>query len=175
MGISWGGYWGFIWNRWYLKPWNESGTLREKGRIEQSSRPEFWSTPCSEFGKIKKSQHRRLKRSEHETGSEARVASQEPSEESLPIRRKWITVWNITDILSKMRTKTWPRFSSVGGIVVLDKNSVRTGEYAYYIAHGTLLNVMCQPGWEESLRENGYYVYVWLSSCTIHLKLSQPC
>ena len=30
----------------------------------------------------------------------------------------------------------------------------------YYIAPGTLLNVMCQPGWEQDLRENGYmYMY----------------
>ena len=27
---------------------------------------------------------------------------------------------------------------------------------AYCIAHGTLLSVMCQPGWEGGLRENGY-------------------
>ena len=28
------------------------------------------------------------------------------------------------------------------------------------IAHGTLLNVMCRPGWEGGLRENGYmYMY----------------
>ena len=26
----------------------------------------------------------------------------------------------------------------------------------YYIAHGTLLNVMWQPAWERSLGENGY-------------------
>ena len=26
----------------------------------------------------------------------------------------------------------------------------------YCIAHGTLLNVMWQPGWEQSLGENGY-------------------
>ena len=24
------------------------------------------------------------------------------------------------------------------------------------VAHGTLLNVMCQPGWEAGLGENGY-------------------
>ena len=30
----------------------------------------------------------------------------------------------------------------------------------YYTAHGTLFNVMWQPGWEGSLGENGYvYVY----------------
>ena len=30
----------------------------------------------------------------------------------------------------------------------------------YCIAQGTLLNVMWQPGWEESLGENGYkYMY----------------
>ena len=30
----------------------------------------------------------------------------------------------------------------------------------YYIAQGTLLNVMWQPGWEGSWRENGYiYMY----------------
>ena len=30
----------------------------------------------------------------------------------------------------------------------------------YFIAHGTPLNVMCQPGWEGGLGENGYvYTY----------------
>ena len=34
----------------------------------------------------------------------------------------------------------------------------RAGTYS--IAHGTLLNVIWQPGWEGSLGENGYmYVY----------------
>ena len=34
-----------------------------------------------------------------------------------------------------------------------------------YIAHGTLLNVMCQPGWERGLGENGYmYIYVAVPS-----------
>ena len=33
----------------------------------------------------------------------------------------------------------------------------------YCIAHGTLLNVMCQPGWERGLGWNGYmYVYGWV-------------
>ena len=26
----------------------------------------------------------------------------------------------------------------------------------YCLAHGTLLNVMCQPGWERGLGKNGY-------------------
>ena len=31
---------------------------------------------------------------------------------------------------------------------------------AYCIAHETLLNVMCQPGWDVDLGKNGYmYVY----------------
>ena len=35
----------------------------------------------------------------------------------------------------------------------------------YYIAQGTLLNVMWQPGWEGSWRENGYiYMYDWVPS-----------
>ena len=30
------------------------------------------------------------------------------------------------------------------------------------ITHGTLFNVICQPGWEGSLGENGYmYMYGW--------------
>ena len=34
-------------------------------------------------------------------------------------------------------------------------------QVSYYIAQGTLLNVMWQPGWEGSLGENGYmYMYV---------------
>ena len=33
-----------------------------------------------------------------------------------------------------------------------------------YIAQGTLLNVMWQPGWEGSLGENGYmYMFDWIS------------
>ena len=33
-----------------------------------------------------------------------------------------------------------------------------------YTAHGTLQNVMWQPGWEGSLGENGYmYMYDWVS------------
>ena len=42
-----------------------------------------------------------------------------------------------------------------------------------YIAHGTLLNVMPQPGWEESLGENGYIsMYGWdpmLSTWNYHI------
>ena len=35
----------------------------------------------------------------------------------------------------------------------------------YCIAHGTLLNVMCQPGWERSLGENRYMcMYGWVPS-----------
>ena len=38
----------------------------------------------------------------------------------------------------------------------------------YCIAHGTLLNVMCQPGWERGLGENGYmYMYGWVPSLFI--------
>ena len=34
-----------------------------------------------------------------------------------------------------------------------------------YIVHGTLLNIMCQPGWEWGLGENGYmYVHGWVPS-----------
>ena len=33
------------------------------------------------------------------------------------------------------------------------------------IAHGTLLKVMCRPGWERGLGENGYmYMYGWVPS-----------
>ena len=36
-------------------------------------------------------------------------------------------------------------------------------QVSYYIAQGTLLDVMWQPGWEGSLGENGYmYMYVWV-------------
>ena len=51
---------------------------------------------------------------------------------------------------------------------------------SHIIAHGILLNVMWQPGWEGSLGENGYmyicvyiYISVWLSFFAVHLKLSQ--
>ena len=38
----------------------------------------------------------------------------------------------------------------------------------YCIEHGTLLNVMCQPGWERGLGENGYmYMYGWVPSLFI--------
>ena len=34
---------------------------------------------------------------------------------------------------------------------------------SYSIAHGTLLNIMWRPGWEESLGENGYmYMYGYI-------------
>ena len=42
------------------------------------------------------------------------------------------------------------------------------------LAWGTLLSVMRQHGWEESLGENGY-VDTWLSSIAVYLKLSQYC
>ena len=38
--------------------------------------------------------------------------------------------------------------------------------------HGTLLNVMWQSGWKESLGGEWTHVYVWLNPFTIHLKLS---
>lgn len=72
-----------------------------------------------------------------ETGSEVRVTYQEPSEESLSRKRKWTTVWNIANILSKKMNKTWPRFSNMGTIVDFDKNSSRRGKdkslYGVYI------------------------------------------
>ena len=42
------------------------------------------------------------------------------------------------------------------------------------IAHGILLNVICQPGWGQGLEENGY-MYIWLSPFTVRLKLPQNC
>ena len=33
----------------------------------------------------------------------------------------------------------------------------------YCIAHGTLLNVMCQPGWEENLGESGYMTCICMA------------
>ena len=38
-------------------------------------------------------------------------------------------------------------------------------------AQGTVLNVMCQSGWEGSW----IHVYLWLSALAVHLKLSQHC
>ena len=58
----------------------------------------------------------------NETGSEVRITSQEPSEESLSRRRKWTTMWNIVNILSKMKAKAWPKFGNIGAIFCL-KNS----------------------------------------------------
>ena len=43
------------------------------------------------------------------------------------------------------------------------------------IAHGTLFNVMCQPGWEVGFGGEWMHVYVWLSPITVHLKLSIYC
>ena len=42
----------------------------------------------------------------------------------------------------------------------------------YCIAHGTLLNVMWQPGWEGIWGE-WIHVDIWLSLFAVHLKLSQ--
>ena len=42
--------------------------------------------------------------------------------------------------------------------------------YYSYIPHGTLLNVMWQPGWE--FEGKWIHVYVWLSPFAVHLKLS---
>ena len=37
----------------------------------------------------------------------------------------------------------------------------------YGIAHGTLLSVMCQPGWEGGLGENGYMcMNDWVFCCS---------
>ena len=39
---------------------------------------------------------------------------------------------------------------------------METQQMTYYIAQGTLLNWIWQPGWEGSLMENGYlYMYGW--------------
>ena len=45
---------------------------------------------------------------------------------------------------------------------------------AYCIAHGTLVNVTCQPGWEWGLGENGY-MYRYSCPFAVHLKLAQHC
>ena len=40
-----------------------------------------------------------------------------------------------------------------------------TNKVLLYIAHGTLLSVMWQPGWEGNLEENGcMYMYGWVPS-----------
>ena len=43
------------------------------------------------------------------------------------------------------------------------------------IAHETLLNVMCQPGWEWGLGGEWINEHLWLSPFTVYLKLSQYC
>ena len=40
------------------------------------------------------------------------------------------------------------------------------------MAHGTLLNVVWQPGWEQG---EWIHVCVWLSPFTVHLKPLQLC
>ena len=45
----------------------------------------------------------------------------------------------------------------------------------FLYARGTLLHVMWQPGWEESVRGEWIHVYVELSPFTVHLKPSQHC
>lgn len=48
----------------------------------------------------------------------------------------------------------------------------------YCPAHGTLLNAMGQPGWEEfggEIHSRIQHVHVWLSPFPVHLKLSQGC
>ena len=39
------------------------------------------------------------------------------------------------------------------------------------MAHGTLLNAMCQPRWQGGLGEDGYMCCVWLSPFGVHLRL----
>ena len=38
-----------------------------------------------------------------------------------------------------------------------------------WIAHGTLLNVVYQPGWERGFGAEWIHVYVWLSPFAVHL------
>ena len=46
----------------------------------------------------------------------------------------------------------------------------------YYIAQGTLLNVIWQPGWEGGKSGGEWtHVYVWLNPFAVHLKPSQRC
>ena len=40
----------------------------------------------------------------------------------------------------------------------------------YCIEHGTVLSVMCQPGW-EGFGGEWIHVYVWLTPLAVHLKL----
>ena len=65
----------------------------------------------------------------------------------------------------------WKFWMGMNTLLYLKWKPTRT----YFIAHGTLLNVMWQPGLEESLGENGYILYRWLSPFAVHWKLSQYC
>ena len=53
----------------------------------------------------------------------------------------------------------WPRLTSQTQLYL--RAHEKAGEIrSYCVAHGALLSVMCQPGWEGSLGENGYmYMY----------------
>ena len=42
------------------------------------------------------------------------------------------------------------------------------------LTHGTLLSVVCQPGW-EGFGGQSIHVYVWLSPSAAHLKPPQHC
>ena len=53
------------------------------------------------------------------------------------------------------------------GLVNINKKTILkniSAKQEYY-------NALWQPGWEGSLRGNGYIVYVWLSPFTVHLTL----
>ena len=66
----------------------------------------------------------------------------------------------------------WVAQQPVGSSQTRDQTHIHMLLYLKQITkkgQGTLLNVMWQPGWERSLRDNGY-IYVWMSHSVVHLK-----
>ena len=64
----------------------------------------------------------------------------------------------LTDLENKLIVAVWEGIVTYFGKVMCTLLYLKwiTNKDLLYIAHGTLLNVMCQPGWEWGLGENGY-------------------
>ena len=71
-----------------------------------------------------------------------------------------------------------PTHGCQGEGIVRDFGKVRYtllySKWQYFIAHRTLLDIMCQPGSKGHLGENGY-MYMWLSPLTARSKQPQHC
>ena len=96
-----------------------------------------------------------------------------------------------TQLLSKVFWSVIAIKTYAGNVLGLNRggaciNTIHTESFTlkwsiltYCIAHGILLNVMWQPGWDRSLGKNGYmYLYGWaplLSTWNYHNLVNQLC